>query len=537
MDFEEQPQYESQDPQTQSTQQASQHQEDLEKHLWGALIPCNAAISRVDLWKIHPTYHVGRNPTDNQVVFPGPKISNYHCQIAWDGVDSRDSVVTVLDLSSNGTYINGVKIGKNCTRVLREGNEIAFGSPAPQPQYEGKQDYRFIFRLLSGGEPNDGVHAHYDITHELGKGSFATVMKAIERSTGKWYAIKIITDKHNRPGDQNRIAFAREIDIMKKLKHPNICELKEVFYQKNALISRVDLVLELIEGGDLLEYILRQGGLTEENAKHITYQICEALAYIHSQGVAHRDLKPENVLLTKDDPPIVKVADFGLAKAVHSETMLRTMCGTPTYLAPEVVNQREGGGYTNRVDSWSVGVIVFSMLTNASPFIEDENQRDIRLRISERRIDWSTLQSAGVSLHAYNFIECLLQENEETRMSLTDSLKHPWLRSYTPVANLAAYDTISSLDPHDFSMLSSMPGFDMNASVTTNLNGLKISTNNNTAAGAANRGLGGKISLMTITFLTTLGLEQQVADPPSQSNHGSRCLMGSSALQRKPQHR
>lgn len=78
---------------------------------------------------------------------------------------------------------------------------------------------------------------------------------------------------------------------------------------------------------------------------------------------------------------------------------------------------------------------------------------------------------------AYNFIESLLQENEGKRMSLTDSLKHPWLRSYTPTYNLRAYDTVSSLDPHDFSMLSSMPGFDMNASVTTNLNGLQITTN------------------------------------------------------------
>lgn len=487
MDFEaEEPQYDSQDPQTQSTQAASQQQEDLEKHLWGSLMPCNTSIARVDLWKLQNVYCVGRNPSGNQVVFPGPKISNFHCQISWDSIDTRDSVVTVLDLSSNGTFINGVKIGKNCTRVLREGNEIAFGSPSPQT--DGNQDYRFIFRLMSGGEPTDGVHAHYDITHELGKGSFATVMKAIERSTGKWYAIKIITDKHNRPGDQNRIAFAREIEIMKKLKHPNICELKEVFYQANG----INLVLELIEGGDLLEYILRHGGLSEDSAKHITYQICDALAYIHSQGVAHRDLKPENVLLTKDVPPVVKVADFGLAKAVHSETMLRTMCGTPTYLAPEVVNQREGGGYTNRVDSWSVGVIVFSMLTNASPFIEDENQRDIRLRISERRIDWSTLYNAGVSSQACNFIECLLQENEETRISLTDSLKHPWLKSYSPTYNsLRAYDTVSSLDSQDFSMLSSMPGYDPNASVTTNLNGLQLNSNPNTFTRPNEGGLGG----------------------------------------------
>jgi serine/threonine/tyrosine protein kinase RAD53 len=96
---------------------------------------------------------------------------------------------------------------------------------------------------MSGGEPTDGVHAHYDITHELGKGSFATVMKAIERATGKWFAIKIITEKHNRPADQNRVAFSREIDIMKRLKHPNICELKEVFYQDNGISKSIYIIL------------------------------------------------------------------------------------------------------------------------------------------------------------------------------------------------------------------------------------------------------------------------------------------------------
>jgi serine/threonine/tyrosine protein kinase RAD53 len=84
------------------------------------------------------------------------------------------------------------------------------------------------------------------------------------------------------------------------------------------------------------------------------------LSYIHSKGITHRDLKPENVLLTRDNPPLIKVADFGLAKVVDSLTMLRTMCGTPSYLAPEVVTDAPDG-YDNLVDSWSVGVIVFSM--------------------------------------------------------------------------------------------------------------------------------------------------------------------------------
>lgn len=144
----------------------------------------------------------------------------------------------------------------------------------------------------------------------------------------------------------------------------------------------------------LEEGLISDSRPAEDESQHITYQLCEALAvssfaislrltlsfsqYIHSQGIAHRDLKPENVLLTNDTPPQVKVADFGLAKAIDSLTMLRvsrslfapqcpshahlqTMCGTPSYLAPEVVSQNGGEGYQKVVDSWSVGVIVFSM--------------------------------------------------------------------------------------------------------------------------------------------------------------------------------
>jgi len=113
--------------------------------------------------------------------------------------------------------------------------------------------------------------------------------------------------------------------------------------------------------------------------------------------------------------------------------MLRTMCGTPSYLAPEVVKQDNREGYDNLVDSWSVGVIVFSMLTNAGPFIEDENQRDIRTRILDRKIDWKALFNKNISEEAYTFIRGLLREDPRQRLSLTNALDHPWLLSYTPV--------------------------------------------------------------------------------------------------------
>ncbi|KAF5385763.1 hypothetical protein D9615_002536 [Tricholomella constricta] len=447
--------------QTQSTQQASQQSNPaVDSHLWGYLQPCSAALTRIDFWKINPRYTIGRNTEQNQVVLPGFKVSNLHCTITWDGSEESTNVV-VHDLSSNGTFINGSKIGKGQTRILREGNEIAFGTSIPQPQNGGLEDYRFIYRHVAGGPPTTGLYAFYDLTQELGKGSFAVVMKAICRRTGQWVAVKMIQEGRNvrSPGEQQQQTrprndtFMREISILERLKHPNICELKEVFFQENS--NDINLVLELVEGGDLLDYILKNNGLSEACAQHITYQLCDALSYIHSKNVAHRDLKPENVLLTKDNPPIVKVADFGLAKFVDSLTMLRTMCGTPSYLAPEVVRQENNEGYDNVVDSWSVGVIVFSMLTNASPFIEDETQRDIRTRVSERTIDWSCLANMNVSDAAQDFIRGLLEEDPRQRMTLTEALTHPWLASYTPVYDHRAGNTTSSIPTGDYSMVSS----------------------------------------------------------------------------------
>lgn len=453
---------------TQSTQSASQqplNSPDANSHLWGFLQPCGSQLRRIDFFKIAPTVSIGRNPEVNEVVLPGGRVSNRHCRIIWDGKEDEKSAVIVADYSSNGTWINGVRIGKDKTAILKEGNEIAFGTPQPQPG--SLEDYRFIYRHTAAGPPKKGLHAFYDISHELGKGSFATVMKAISRATGQWFAIKMIQESRIRRNtaqensrnvdkEQKDTAFIREISILETLDHVNICKLKEVFREGD----NIDLVLEFVDGGDLLEFILNHhNGLDEPMAIHITRQICEALAYIHGKGIAHRDLKPENVLLTSDNPPIVKVADFGLAKVVDSLTFLKTMCGTPSYLAPEVVTQSSDEGYSHLVDSWSVGVIVFSMLTSSSPFVEDENQRDIKIRIAQRIIDWSTLDLAGVSELAKDFIRQLLEYDPHKRLSLSAARRHPWLNPapegfHHEHREVREDSSILSLDPADSSLTS-----------------------------------------------------------------------------------
>ncbi|KAJ7760920.1 kinase-like domain-containing protein [Mycena metata] len=437
---------------TQETEDAPRQTQENTAHLWGFLTPClSQSLVRRDLLKDEAEVKVGRNDS-NAFVLPGYKISNFHAVIKWNGLENAESIVTIDDLSSNGTFINGEKIGRGQRRLLKDGNEVAFGAPSTSRENNGLFDYRYIFRDLVSHVPKRPVYQAYDLSVELGKGSFATVYKALHIASGEWVAVKVIRETKRTGGSNSANAQSREISVMEELKHPNICMLREVFWNPN---GSIDLVLELITGGDLLDFILTRNGLDEPTAKHITYQLCQALAYIHGKGIAHRDLKPENVLLTSDTPPIVKVADFGLAKIVDSMTMLKTMCGTPSYLAPEVVTQTAGrAGYDSLVDSWSVGVILFSMLTNTTPFI-DPSHEDLKVRIAERTIDWSQLEGEGMGLSAevIDFIRNLLEFDPRRRMRLSSALSHPWLDGYADsvsqgIEHLRLNGSIPAVPPH-----------------------------------------------------------------------------------------
>lgn len=159
--------------------------------------------------------------------------------------------------------INGMKIGKNRSMLLYEGNEIAFGTPQPQVQDNGIEDYReclskyllpqdarspaagFVYRHMAAGTPTTGLYAQYQMHGELGKGSYATVMKAMHRDSAKWYAVKVMQRNRLRTVTGNTAAgengFAREINILETLQHPNICQLKEVFYEEHTVSECVRL--------------------------------------------------------------------------------------------------------------------------------------------------------------------------------------------------------------------------------------------------------------------------------------------------------
>ncbi|KAJ7678676.1 kinase-like domain-containing protein [Mycena rosella] len=392
---------------------------------WGLLISCVPGLERVRLLKSTHKVTIGRD-AKNQVVFSWVCISGFHAVITWNGQENDASEVTIEDQSTNGTYLNGKRIGSGLKRVLTDGSEVSFGSIGP-PTKANQPEYRYTYRDLVIKRE---LHKKYDLSIQLGQGSYATVYKALQKGTSKWVAVKVINQKtrHNPSPSIADSPVNREINIMKSLQHPNICALLECFENSN---QSIDIVLEYVEGGDLLEYLRRTNnghGLSEWMSCHLIQQICKAVAYMHSLNITHRDLKPENILLTAEHPPIAKIADFGLAKIVDEATALRTMCGTPTYIAPEIVKRLSTDiSYTSIVDSWSVGAILFLMLTTQTPFPTKIPTEQLLELIARSQVRWEYLQNAMVSEPAEEFVQRLLEIDPDTRMTLEEAQYHGWL--------------------------------------------------------------------------------------------------------------
>ena len=200
----------------------------------------------------------------------------------------------------------------------------------------------------------------------LGSGNFAVVKKCWAKGTAKegpYYAVKIIDkSKVEDMGD-----IEREIEIMGMVQHPNVIKLVEIFDEP----KKMNLVMELVTGGELFDRIVSLGNYTEKDAAVVMSTLCNALDYLHAKGIVHRDLKPENILLENDSKDAaIKVADFGLARMISGKDMMKTACGTPGYVAPEVLQNK---GYSSgAVDLWSAGVILYILLCGFPPFYEEE---------------------------------------------------------------------------------------------------------------------------------------------------------------------
>lgn len=258
----------------------------------------------------------------------------------------------------------------------------------------------------------------------MGEGAYAIVNKAIHKTDGKLYAIKIVT-RASLDRDTEH-ALQDEISILKKLHHTHIMGL----YESVATIDKYYLVTEYLEGGELFDRIVEKEHYTENEARDVCVILFETLQYIHSCGIAHRDLKPENLLLAyrhsdsdKQSDSNIKIADFGFAKVVgpHDNDSCTTMCGTPGYLAPEVIRKKK---YGTQCDMWSMGVIVFILLGGYPPF-HGCSPKVIFEKTVAGQIDFDPDYWSGISKSVQDMIRLLLDLDPMKRANAEQILSHP----------------------------------------------------------------------------------------------------------------
>ncbi|XP_075890295.1 serine/threonine-protein kinase DCLK2-like [Nelusetta ayraudi] len=277
------------------------------------------------------------------------------------------------------------------------------------------------------------INDKYQVGKVIGDGNFAVVKECVERSTGQEYALKII-DKARCCGKEHLIE--NEVAVLRRVRHPSIIQLIEV----DETPSQLFLVMELVKGGDLFDAITSSTKYSERDASAMVYNLAGAIKYLHRMNIVHRDIKPENLLVCEypDGTKSLKLGDFGLATVV--EGPLYTVCGTPTYVAPEIIAET---GYGLKVDIWAAGVITYILLCGFPPFRSENNvQEELFDQILRGKLEFPSPDWDTVGLPAKLLISQMLQVNVDSRFTAEEVLSHPWVTDEAPVDS----NTVSSTE-------------------------------------------------------------------------------------------
>lgn len=285
-------------------------------------------------------------------------------------------------------------------------------SELPDPQRRKVAKYRAKF------DPR--VTAKYEIKALIGRGSFSRVVRVEHKSTRQPYAIKMIETRYR----EGREVCESELCVLRRVRHTNIIQLMEVF----ETAERVYMVMELATGGELFDRIIARGSFTERDATRVLQMVLDGVKYLHTLGITHRDLKPENLLYYHPGPDSkIIITDFGLASSRKKggECLMKTTCGTPEYIAPEILVRKP---YTNAVDMWALGVISYILLSGTMPF-EDDNRMRLYRQILKGKYSFSGEPWPSVSNLAKDFVERVLTVDPSERLAAGQALKHPWIVS------------------------------------------------------------------------------------------------------------
>eukprot|EP01035_Chromulina_nebulosa_P018778 gene18778-24545_t len=280
--------------------------------------------------------------------------------------------------------------------------------------------------MSHAGDDKD-FYSKYELGKEIGRGGFSMVYQCKERLTNNIYAVKIIDLRPLRLRERfNPARLRREVDIMRRLNHPNIIKFIEVY----ETIDNLLMVMEYCPGAELFDVILQRKYFNEIDAKPIFAQVAKAIFYLHCMNILHRDVKPENILILDEADmatglPIAKLLDFGLSKNANAGSAAKTFVGTPCYLAPEVeyTSKGLGGTYGLPADCWSLGAVLYVMLVARFPEFEQDNTGKVVVKLTPALWD-------GISTPAKELIRGLMNTNQSARLTAAAALQHPWLSEY-----------------------------------------------------------------------------------------------------------
>jgi len=318
----------------------------------------------------------------------------------------------------------GVRSTNGSTNLTSSSGHTASESIEIVPRNSGSS-------VASSGDPGKSTfYMNYELRDEIGVGSTSKCYKCIHKSTGQEFACKVIDKRQVEMKFSGLLdQFFVEIKVLKALNHPNIIRLVESYETPD----RIYMVMEVMKGGELFDYVVEKGTLSEEEASVLVRKITSAVAHMHNQNIIHRDLKPENLLLTSKDPKNaeVKLIDFGLAKVMH-ETVASSFLGTKGYLAPEMLQRHS---YDKAIDIWALGVIVFVLVCGCLPFDDDSSkissESAARKKFALRFPKWA----ASLSPSAKDLLHNLLEINPKTRYTADQALAHPWVSGKTVQPN------------------------------------------------------------------------------------------------------
>ncbi len=383
-----------------------------------------------------------------------PSYQSYE-SIPDDCQDRKKSYPSPKNKSSNNTVVTGASNdsyqGKYGNGNVNNNTNTSASLAIPVPNASNKGESSKAVEIIpipkssagSSGDndsirniavPNPGAlksafYMSYELKEEIGVGSTSKCYRCVRKTDQREFACKVIDKRQVELKFSGLLEqFYVEINVLKALHHPNIIHLEDTFESND----RIYMVMELMKGGELFDYVVEKGTLSEEEASILVRKITSAVAHMHGQNIIHRDLKPENLLLTsKGMDAEVKLIDFGLAKVMY-EPVASSFLGTKGYLAPEMLQRHS---YDKAIDMWALGVIVFVLLCGCLPFDDDSSRiasdAAARKKFALRFPKWASTLSAS----AKDLLHNLLEINPKNRFTAEQALNHPWVSGKSVQAN------------------------------------------------------------------------------------------------------